>query len=187
MFVLATVSRQSPCDDPAGVPGRGTGNPLERRSVFRVVQCFRRCVLPLSGFEPTDAALAKRLQAVDPCAYARTRNAFGGRITRLSPDLTHRFTDVRAVENDLRARVPLPEGHKLLFELAWREYFHHLWRHLGEGIFDDRRPAHGTGYTRALPEDIRCGATGVPVVDRAVRELYCSGYLHNHARMWLAA
>jgi deoxyribodipyrimidine photo-lyase len=38
-----------------------------------------------------------------------------------------------------------------------------------------------------LPADIRQGATGVPVVDRAVRELYATGTLHNHARMWLAS
>jgi len=31
------------------------------------------------------------------------------------------------------------------------------------------------------------GATGVPVIDQAVRQLYFSGYVHNHARLWLAS
>ena len=31
------------------------------------------------------------------------------------------------------------------------------------------------------------GATGVPVIDQAVQALYRDGYLHNHARMWLAS
>lgn len=139
------------------------------------------------GFEPTDASVAARLQAIDPAAYARTRNALDGRVTRLAPYLTHGFTDVPAIVRALRARAPLPERHKLVFELAWREYFHHLWRHWGEGIFDDRRPPPGCGYTRELPEDLRRAATGVPVIDRSVRELYRTGYLHNHARMWLAS
>jgi deoxyribodipyrimidine photo-lyase len=42
-------------------------------------------------------------------------------------------------------------------------------------------------YATLLPADIRLGATGVPVVDMAVRTLYDTGYLHNHARMWLAS
>jgi deoxyribodipyrimidine photo-lyase len=42
-------------------------------------------------------------------------------------------------------------------------------------------------YAPELPADIRQGATGVPVVDQAVRALYGTGYLHNHARMWLAS
>jgi deoxyribodipyrimidine photo-lyase len=42
-------------------------------------------------------------------------------------------------------------------------------------------------YAKTLPADIREGRTGVPVVDCAVRELYATGTLHNHARMWLAS
>ena len=37
-------------------------------------------------------------------------------------------------------------------------------------------------YPRPLSD-----ADGMPVIDWAVRELYATGYLHNHARMWLAA
>ena len=44
-----------------------------------------------------------------------------------------------------------------------------------------------SAYARELPPDIRQGATGVPAIDQAVRELYATGYLHNHARMWLAS
>jgi deoxyribodipyrimidine photo-lyase len=42
-------------------------------------------------------------------------------------------------------------------------------------------------YACELPADIRQACTGVPVVDRAVRALYATGLLHNHARMWLAS
>lgn len=38
-----------------------------------------------------------------------------------------------------------------------------------------------------MPDDILRGATGVPVIDAAVRALYETGYLHNHARLWLAS
>ncbi|MFX7866419.1 FAD-binding domain-containing protein, partial [Acinetobacter baumannii] len=42
-------------------------------------------------------------------------------------------------------------------------------------------------YAAEVPLDVREGRTGVPVVDEAVRVLYRTGLLHNHARMWLAS
>jgi deoxyribodipyrimidine photo-lyase len=38
-----------------------------------------------------------------------------------------------------------------------------------------------------LPADIREARTGIATIDRAVEMLYQTGYLHNHARMWLAS
>jgi deoxyribodipyrimidine photo-lyase len=38
-----------------------------------------------------------------------------------------------------------------------------------------------------LPTDIREARTGVLAIDEAVRTLYSTGTLHNHARMWLAS
>ncbi|MFN7641775.1 MAG: deoxyribodipyrimidine photolyase, partial [Burkholderiales bacterium] len=78
-----------------------------------------------SGFEPTpDAALA-RLDAVDPAAYARTRNALDGAVTRLSPWLTHGLLDVPDALAAIRARHHVPVSHKLAFEFGWREFFRH--------------------------------------------------------------
>ena len=144
-------------------------------------------LLPDDDFPPTQAALAARLAAVDPRAYARTRNRIDGAVTRLSPYLTHGFIDVPAVVQAVGRLHRLAADDKLLFELAWREYFQHLWSRLGDGIFDSLRPPPAARYAAVLPPDIRRGATGVPAIDGAVRALYATGYLHNHARMWLAS
>ena len=144
--------------------------------------------LTAPAFEPTLAAAHARLRAVRPTAYARTRNHLDGAVTRLSPYITHGFISIGEAIGDIHARTPLAPGHKLVFEFAWREYFHHVWRHLGDAIFSDLRPAlPGVHYATELPADLREGRTGVPAIDRAVRELYATGYLHNHARMWLAS
>jgi deoxyribodipyrimidine photo-lyase len=76
-----------------------------------------------------------------------------------------------------------------VFELGWREYFRHVWVFRGEEIFESLREGMlpQTSYSATLPADIRQAATGVPVIDMAVRTLYATGYLHNHARMWLAS
>ncbi|KPF49726.1 deoxyribodipyrimidine photolyase [beta proteobacterium AAP121] len=140
-------------------------------------------------FEPSTAAAHARVAAVRPAAYARTRNALDGEVTRLSPYLTHGFITLPEALAGVLQRGPLPVEHKLVYEFAWREYFHHVWAHEGEGIFESLHEGvlPDAAYAHELPADIRQGATGVPVIDQAVRTLYATGYLHNHARMWLAS
>jgi deoxyribodipyrimidine photo-lyase len=89
----------------------------------------------------------------------------------------------------LRRHPTLPVQHKLVYELAWREYFHHVWQHEGDAIFESLHegPLPDDAYAADLPADLREARTGVPVIDQAVSELYATGWLHNHARMWLAS
>jgi deoxyribodipyrimidine photo-lyase len=42
-------------------------------------------------------------------------------------------------------------------------------------------------YADHLPSDIERGETGLVCIDAFARQLHETGYLHNHARMWLAA
>ena len=42
-------------------------------------------------------------------------------------------------------------------------------------------------YRSELPGDITRAKTGLAVIDKTIQGLYESGYIHNHARMWLAA
>ncbi len=136
-------------------------------------------------FEPTDDALLQRLSAVDIAAYGKTRNHLQGHVTRLSPYLTHGFTSIPELFDRLPA---LRLADKLAFEFGWREFFHHVWSREGDAILSNLRPGlSGVRYGRELPADIREGRTGIAAIDRAVRALYRTGYLHNHARMWLAS
>jgi deoxyribodipyrimidine photo-lyase len=128
------------------------------------------------AWPPTLAAALARIEAVRPGECARTRNAIDGAVTGLSPYITHRL-------------VSLPVQHKFVQELGWRAYFRHVWEHRGDGILQSLHegPLADAADASALPADIREGRTGVPVIDRAVRDLYATGMLHNHARMWLAS
>ena len=82
-------------------------------------------------------------------------------------------------------------GEKLISELGWRDYWQRLWRQLGDGIWLDHEPLK-TGlpagaYALHLPPDVAAASTGLPCMDAFAAELIGSGWLHNHARMWLAA
>jgi deoxyribodipyrimidine photo-lyase len=141
------------------------------------------------SFAPTLAAAQARIAAVRPAAYARTRNALDGAVSGLSPYITHGFVTLADVLAGVAAHHPLDMRHKFVFELGWRAYFRHVWEHRGEGILRSLHegPLPDDAYARELPADLRHGCTGVPVVDEAVRTLYATGTLHNHARMWLAS
>jgi len=139
-------------------------------------------------FPPTLEAAYRRLAAVRPADYARSRNAIHGAVTRLSPYFTHGLLDLPAALAAVTQRYPLGPEDKLVMEFGWREFFQHVWRHLGEGILRDiRPPIRSQPYAQVLPADVRSASSGVPVIDQAVRTLYATGYLHNHARMWLAS
>ncbi len=140
-------------------------------------------------FEPSLAAARARIAAVRPMAYASTRNHLEGAVSELSPYVTHGFVSLREVLEGVAARHRLDSPHKFVYELGWREYFRHVWDECGAGIL---RSLHAgvlpeAAYARELPADLREARTGVPAVDQAVRTLYATGMLHNHARMWLAS
>ena len=145
--------------------------------------------MQLDSFPATRQAALERASAVRPSDYARSRNAIDGAVTGLSPYITHGLINLPEVLAGVSAKHPLDVQHKFVFELGWREYFRHVWAFRGEEIFESLREGllPPTSYSALLPADIRQAATGVPVIDMAVRTLYATGYLHNHARMWLAS
>ncbi|MEB3275605.1 MAG: FAD-binding domain-containing protein [Cyanobacteriota bacterium] len=138
------------------------------------------------------AAAQKRLAAVDPGAYGRSRNRLDGAVTGLSPYIRHGVLGLAAVRDAVLGRITRrPDGEKLINELGWRDYWQRLWAQLGDGIWEDREPLKtghpAAAYAAGLPADIATGTTGLACMDAFAAELTTTGWLHNHARMWLAA
>lgn len=138
---------------------------------------------------PTRAAGLQRAVAVRPHDYARSRNHLDGAVTGLSPYLTHGLVTLPEALAAALQHGPLPVDHKLVYEFGWRAFYRHVWATRGDGIVQSLHdgPLPDGEYASELPADVRQARTGVPVIDQAVRTLYASGSLHNHARMWLAS
>ena len=132
------------------------------------------------------------LQAIQPQAYERSRNFLSGSVTRLSPYLRHGLLTL-AEARDFALSVVRDADHagKLINEFAWRDYWQRLYFQLGEGIWQDRE-AYKTGfkasqYAQEVPPAVVAGTTTLVCIDSFSRDLREIGYLHNHARMWMAA
>ena len=145
--------------------------------------------VPSDAPPPKRHAAMARIAGIRPVAYARTRNHLDGAVTGLSPYLTHGLVTLREVLAEVVRHQRLDVRHKFAFELGWREFFRHVWARHGDGILWSLHPGPrpDESYDPVLPDDIWQGRTGVPAIDEAVRTLYATGTLHNHARMWLAS
>jgi deoxyribodipyrimidine photo-lyase len=147
---------------------------------------------PLSTVRGGRKAAEELLAAIRPAAYGSDRNFLDGSVTRLSPYVTHGVVTLAELRDRAFAAVSSVESaRKFMSELGWRDYYQRVWALLGDQIWEDLEPyktgMRATAYHEELPRDIREGQTGLDCVDAMVRELTETGYLHNHARMWLAA
>ncbi|WP_399217659.1 FAD-binding domain-containing protein [Synechococcus sp. ATX 2A4] len=150
----------------------------------------------LSPIRGGRAAALAPLAALDPVAYGASRNHLDGAVTRLSPYIRHGVLTLPEVREAVFAALAArgqgrSGGEKLINELGWRDYWQRVWQQLGEGIWDDREQgASGlppAAYREGLPDDIARGRTGLACIDAFRHQLVHEGWLHNHARMWLAA
>ncbi len=138
------------------------------------------------------AAALERLDQIEPTKYAKTRNHLDGAVTRLSPYLRHGCLTLPEVREAALAKVDHPrDAGKLTQELAWHDYFQRVYAAVGErGVWtsiESWKTGYGpVDYAEELPEEIEAGETGVDWVDHFARQLREEGWLHNHARMWLA-
>ncbi len=132
------------------------------------------------------------LDAIAPPDYGRSRNYLNGAVTRLSAYLRHGVLSLAEVRDRALARVERrQDAEKLVTELGWRDYWQRVYAEIGDGIWRDRED-YKTGFAAAdyqpeLPAELRDGTTSLACMDSFSRELRDTGYLHNHARMWVAA
>ncbi|GIR51163.1 MAG: hypothetical protein CM15mP60_2240 [Alphaproteobacteria bacterium] len=145
-------------------------------------------ISPAGGRKAAEAVLAK----VDPRAYAASRNHLDGAVTRLSPYIRHGVLSLDEVRNAALASVGDPkQAEKFIQELAWRDYWQRIYLAHPERVWTDVE-SYKTGFDAAeydaeLPADIAAGETGVACIDQFIATLVETGYLHNHARMYLAS
>ena len=155
-------------------------------------QLFPAAPGPISALRGGRHAADQRLQQIQPARYGKGRNFLQGPVTGLSPYIRHGVLTLAEVRDAVLARTRRrDDSRKLINELGWRDYWQRLWSQLGAGIWLDQEPLK-TGhapqhYANQLPADVAAGRTGLACMDGFMAQLHRDGWLHNHARMWLAA
>ncbi len=145
----------------------------------------------ISPIEGGRTAAEVQLAAFDARRYASRNHVTRGHVSRLSPYIRHGVLTLREVRDAIFARFGrVGESiYKFVFELAWHQFWQEVYAALGDAIYADIEDYKFSppAWEMTLPEDVARAATGLVCMDETLRELYTTGYLHNHARMWFAA
>ena len=128
----------------------------------------------------------KHLNQVDAVAYDRNRNFINGAVTRLSPYLRHGCITLKETFDHIHQRFGA-QAEKLVFELAWRDYWRQVWYAQGHHILSDLEAPKVPLGNKPLPDTVKNAQTGLPCMNAFIHDLVDEGYVHNHGRMWFAA
>jgi deoxyribodipyrimidine photo-lyase len=132
--------------------------------------------------------ILERIQRVDPIHYARSRNFLDGGVSYLSPYISRGVISTKQVlESVLSSGYEPTAIEKFIQELAWRDYWQQIWinnttlaeKHSISQAMDD--------YRIGVPESIVKHQTGIEAIDHGIQQLYQTGYMHNHMRMYVAS
>lgn len=139
-------------------------------------------------FDTDYARILERTKQIDPIRYAKTRNYNDGAVTRLSPYISRGVISTRMIlDRILEMDLPFSSIEKFIRELAWRDYWQQVWRAKGEAINGDLKHRQQDVLHDRLPLALENASTGIEAIDNAIGELYQTGYMHNHMRMYVAS
>jgi deoxyribodipyrimidine photo-lyase len=133
-------------------------------------------------------SILQRMHSVDPVLYGKSRNYINGAVTYLSPYISRGVITVKEVMDTVLQKGYHPaEIEVFLKELAWREYFQRVWQYAGSNINKDIKQPQQAVMHHHMIDAVNNARTGVQGLDTAIKQLYNSGYIHNHVRMYLAS
>lgn len=138
-------------------------------------------------FETKYQKIIEQVEGINPVKYAKTRNFLDGHVTRLSPYITRGVLSLPQIRDMVLQNYGKKESEKFIQELAWREYFQKVWMAKGDEIFSDIRFGQEDAEREGVPAAVADAQTGITVLDKGIKDLYETGYMHNHMRMSVAS
>ena len=144
-----------------------------------------------SLFEGGVEQAQSKLANLDVQNYAQTRNYLAGGVSMLSPYIEHGLVDPSEILKYIDSQLERIQAYDFLQQLSWRDFFQKRYAENPSLIWQSMQP-YKTGFTERdyadqLPTDILNASTDVAVINDFIVEFKESGYLHNHARLYLAA
>jgi deoxyribodipyrimidine photo-lyase len=140
----------------------------------------------LVAFPSDPDQILERIDALDPVRYASSRNYLTGAVSRLSPYISRGVISTRMVLERLLKKGYRPaQMEKFVQELCWRDYFQRVQQHF-PGLHAASIRKEQSGSRNGVPIRLMEAHTGIHAIDAGVQELYATGYMHNHLRMYTA-
>ncbi len=132
-------------------------------------------------------AINESIVSFDAKKYSYTRNYVDGNISFLSPYISRGVISTKTIYNALKKRYnKFSEIEKYVQELAWRDYFQLIFE---EKDVTRNLKNENQSYISfdGFPIVFEQAKTGIKFIDDSILNLYKSGYMHNHVRMYVAS
>jgi deoxyribodipyrimidine photo-lyase len=131
--------------------------------------------------------IIERLNNIEPVRYAKTRNFINGDVTYLSPYISRGVLTLPQIKESVLLKGYKPyQIEKFLQELAWREFYQRVWFAKGDALFTDLKQLQQDVLHQEMIAAVANAQTGIDAIDQQIQHLYNTGYMHNHARMYIA-
>lgn len=140
----------------------------------------------IMNFPVTYNEVLHRIDSLDVKQYNSTRNHLQGTVSYLSPYLTRGVITLEFILEKILSKYSFKDAYRFIYELAWREFFQRVWLNNKHIIWTDIKREQEEVDFIDVPKVVINAKTGIKTLDKAVNELYEFGYMHNHARMWIA-
>ena len=88
------------------------------------------------------------------------------------------------LESVMEKGYPFYKIETFVKELCWRDYFQRVAQ-VKNPDFDIRQKQTPVLHYQ-IPQNILIAQTGIEAIDTSIQDLYETGYMHNHCRMYLA-
>lgn len=138
------------------------------------------------NFETDYSSILTRIKSIDPVGYGKTRNYVDGSVSYLSPYISRGVISTKQVLKSVLERgFDLYQIESFAKELAWRDYFQRVWQEKDINL-EIRHQQEGVSHFE-IPETIVNASTGILGIDKSIQNLYETGYMHNHCRMYTAS
>ena len=133
----------------------------------------------------------KKLERLDVEYYSKSRNYLNGGVTQLSAYIEHGLIDPTEILKYIDTTSDRESAYRFLQQLSWRDFFAKRYQENPQSVWEDMQP-YKTGfepddYADELPSDIAEANTDVAIINQFIKEVQQNGYLHNHARLYLAS
>lgn len=132
-----------------------------------------------------------RLRKLDVEFYSKSRNHLNGGVSQLSPYIEHGLIDPAEILRYIDSTSDRESAYLFLKQLSWRDFFAKRFKENPESVWQDidnyKTGFDARDYSDVIPADICEAKTDVAIINQLIEEMETNGYLHNHARLYLAS
>ncbi len=130
--------------------------------------------------------ILNKIDSINPIKYSQSRNYINGDVTYLSPYISRGVISTKQVLENIVARgYKISQIESFVKELCWRDYFQRVAQ--VKDLNRDIKQAQSPVFNHEISSSIVNAETGVKGIDNSIKQLYSSGYMHNHCRMYAAS